>query len=174
MELKSGIEPPTSPLPRVCSTPELLEHYVLERVAGIEPASSAWKAEVIATIPYPPCCRMVVRGGFEPPKLARQIYSLIPLATREPHHLFDTSLLEWCRHQESNSGPTDYKSVALPTELYRLTTTKWRVYYSVRLRLSTPAHVFFVIFNSDGLFTTTSLILLNKISSIEASNSTLE
>ncbi len=28
---------------------------------------------------------MVVRGGFEPPKLSRQIYSLIPLATREPH-----------------------------------------------------------------------------------------
>jgi hypothetical protein len=27
--------------------------------------------------------------------------------------------LEWCRHQESNPGPTDYKSVALPTELYR-------------------------------------------------------
>ena len=27
--------------------------------------------------------------------------------------------LVWCRHQESNSGPTDYKSVALPTELYR-------------------------------------------------------
>ena len=27
---------------------------------------------------------MVVRGGFEPPKLSRQIYSLIPLATREP------------------------------------------------------------------------------------------
>ena len=26
----------------------------------------------------------------------------------------------WCRHQESNSGPTDYKSVALPTELCRL------------------------------------------------------
>ena len=27
---------------------------------------------------------MVQGGGFEPPKLARQIYSLIPLATREP------------------------------------------------------------------------------------------
>lgn len=27
--------------------------------------------------------------------------------------------LEWCRHQESNPGPTDYKSVALPAELYR-------------------------------------------------------
>ena len=25
----------------------------------------------------------------------------------------------WCRHQESNPGPTDYKSVALPAELYR-------------------------------------------------------
>ena len=54
----------------------------MERVAGIEPASSAWKAEVIAIIPYP--LEMVVGGGFEPPKLARQIYSLIPLATREP------------------------------------------------------------------------------------------
>lgn len=27
---------------------------------------------------------LVEGGGFEPPKLARQIYSLIPLATREP------------------------------------------------------------------------------------------
>ena len=26
-------------------------------------------------------------------------------------------LLRWCWHQESNPGPTDYKSVALPTEL---------------------------------------------------------
>ena len=28
--------------------------------------------------------QVVEGGGFEPPKLARQIYSLIPLATREP------------------------------------------------------------------------------------------
>ena len=107
----------------------------LERVAGIEPASSAWKAEVLplnytrATVfylvlpDYPPrnarphkrlqrstllaadkadraaiapVARsrslyfkylqkpLVEGGGFEPPKLARQIYSLIPLATREP------------------------------------------------------------------------------------------
>ena len=27
----------------------------------------------------------MVGGGFEPPKLSRQIYSLIPLAAREPH-----------------------------------------------------------------------------------------
>ncbi len=26
---------------------------------------------------------------------------------------------KWCRHEESNPGPTDYKSVALPTELRR-------------------------------------------------------
>ena len=77
-----GFEPPTSPLPRVCSTPELHEHLTakndnptgrrvdsqpeplprrqsstthshraphvsMERAAGIEPASSAWKAEVL-------------------------------------------------------------------------------------------------------------------------------
>ena len=88
----------------------------MERVAGIEPASSAWKAEVLPLnytrgvgprdltpqrcsdqrtglhIPNPKVQRltppsvvnMVEGGGFEPPKLSRQIYSLIPLATREP------------------------------------------------------------------------------------------
>ncbi len=49
MELMDGIEPSTSPLPRVCSTPELHEPktHQLERAAGIEPAPSAWKAEVL-------------------------------------------------------------------------------------------------------------------------------
>ena len=60
----------------------------LERVAGIEPAYSAWKADVLP-LNYTRCVkrsfiRLVEGGGFEPPKLARQIYSLIPLATREP------------------------------------------------------------------------------------------
>ena len=48
---------------------------LMERVAGIEPASSAWKAEVIATIRYPrdsahiaKKLKMVEGGGFEPPK----------------------------------------------------------------------------------------------------------
>ena len=31
----------------------------------------------------------------------------------------NSRVMSWCRHQESNSGPTDYKSVALPAELYR-------------------------------------------------------
>ena len=69
----------------------------MERVAGIEPAPSAWKAEVLplnytrattrlSTAKLRSCFfyKMVQGGGFEPPKLARQIYSLIPLATREP------------------------------------------------------------------------------------------
>ena len=37
---------------------------------------------------------MVVEGGFEPPKLSRQIYSLIPLAARELHHLTEKLLLD--------------------------------------------------------------------------------
>ncbi len=45
MELMSGFEPETSSLPRKCSTPEL--HEQMERAMGIEPTSSAWKAEVI-------------------------------------------------------------------------------------------------------------------------------
>ncbi len=43
---------------------------------------------------------------------SQQIYSLPPLAAREFLHV-------WCWHQESNPGPTDYKSVALPAELYQ-------------------------------------------------------
>ena len=45
-------ELPTSPLPRVRSTNWAISAH-LERAAGIEPASSAWKAEVIAIIRCP-------------------------------------------------------------------------------------------------------------------------
>ena len=41
---------------------------------------------------------MVQGGGFEPPKLARQIYSLIPLATREPLRVLNISAA-FVRHQ---------------------------------------------------------------------------
>lgn len=83
----------------------------MERVAGIEPASSAWKAEVLplnytryeiqrtnrlkqansdspkSSITEARFSKLVVGAGFEPAKLSRQIYSLIPLAAREPHQL---------------------------------------------------------------------------------------
>ena len=44
-------------------------------------------------------------------RLCRQIYSLFPLTTREPHRI------KWSQRRDSNPRPTDYKSVALPTEL---------------------------------------------------------
>ena len=78
--------------------------HALERVAGIEPAPSAWKAEVLplnytrlpdtlslrfqhlpdADFPRFVARQLVEGAGFEPAKLARQIYSLIPLTAREP------------------------------------------------------------------------------------------
>ena len=71
---------------------------------------------------------LVEGGGFEPPKLSRQIYSLIPLATREPLRkkagyfvCFDPDCQgKWSWREESNPRPADYKSAALPTELRQL------------------------------------------------------
>ena len=58
---------------------------------------------------------MVVGGGFEPPKLARQIYSLIPLATREPHHrertLYSSQLFPAQRTQGSRCNRKQPKTV---------------------------------------------------------------
>ena len=55
----------------------------------------------------------VVEGdGFEPSNPKEQIYSLPRLATSLP-------LQKWCRNQDLNPEPTDYKSVALPIELFR-------------------------------------------------------
>ena len=42
-----------------------------------------------------------------------QIYSLSRLASSLPLHK------KWCRNQDLNPEPTDYKSVALPIELFR-------------------------------------------------------
>ncbi len=82
--------------PKVWLCYRLSRISILERAAGIEPASSAWKAEVIAIIRCP---------HFSNPKnsnrreiwwrekdsnlrrQSRQIYSLIPLAAREPLQL---------------------------------------------------------------------------------------
>ena len=76
LEPTPGFEPGTSSLPRKCSTPELRGPTTLERVMGIEPTSSAWKAEVLplnyTRMPAPAIGRgsfyLVEGGGFEPPK----------------------------------------------------------------------------------------------------------
>ena len=56
---------------------------------------------------------MVEGEGFEPSKAEPSDLQ------SDPFGHSGTPPRKWCRHQESNSGPTDYKSVALPTELCR-------------------------------------------------------
>ena len=55
--------------------------------------------------------------------LRRQIYSLLPLATREPTHVNDTIFpareRRWSRRRDLNPQPADYKSAALPIELHQ-------------------------------------------------------
>ncbi len=124
---------------------------------GIEPTSSAWKAEVIAIIrcPHPgtrlpdfsvehkarynlhwylafsrsgfdityridyilsPGLNLVVGEGFEPSKSVTADLQSAPFGRSGTP---PDCVLEWCRLPESNWRPTDYKSVALPTELSR-------------------------------------------------------
>ena len=104
---------------------------------GSNSRHAAWKAAALPTELLPHIVGnvplhsklMVVGEGFEPSKLTRQSYSLLPLTARESHQyhtycsarslLHISNSLRWCRHTDSNCGPTDYKSVALPTELCR-------------------------------------------------------
>ena len=112
-EPTTGFEPVTSSLPRKCSTAELRRR--LERVMGIEPTSPAWKAGVLP-LNY---TRKVGREGFEPPKAYAgrfTVCSLWPLGHLPLNHNFSKIVLPSHR-EDSNLRPTDYKSVALPTEL---------------------------------------------------------
>ena len=97
------IELPTSPLPRECSATELhgrpndsslriaIAHACVERVVGIEPTSSAWKAEVLP-LNYTRPSRNAATSGHcwwrgkdsNLRRQSRQIYSLLPLTAREP------------------------------------------------------------------------------------------
>ena len=59
---------------------------------------------------------MVVGEGFEPSKSVTADLQSAPFGRLG---IPPFQIVKWCRHQESNSGPTDYKSVALPIELSR-------------------------------------------------------
>ncbi|KTD61013.1 hypothetical protein Lsha_1260 [Legionella shakespearei DSM 23087] len=101
---------------------------------GIEPTLSAWKAEVLPLnyTRFLSSLKLVEGEGFEPSKAEPSDLQSDPFdrsGTPPKRTLFSFKikgmsiylltfpLLRWCWHQESNPGPTDYKSVALPTEL---------------------------------------------------------
>ena len=56
---------------------------------------------------------MVERGGFEPPKAAPADLQSAPIDRSGTSPLS----FKWSQRRESNPRPTDYKSVALPSEL---------------------------------------------------------
>ena len=60
---------------------------------------------------------MVEGAGFEPAKAEPSDLQSDPFdRSGTPPRIFSK---KWCRQRESNSRPTDYKSVALPAELCR-------------------------------------------------------
>ena len=85
------------------------------------PRPRAWKARALPTELFPPFYHLVLpslveRGGFEPPKAYAgrfTVCSLWPLGNLSLGHpqILKARLSRW---RESNSQPTDYKSVALP------------------------------------------------------------
>ncbi len=88
-------------------TPRRMLKFILERVKRIELSQSAWKAEVLP-LNY---TRILGRlMGIEPTNVGATIRCVNHFAT----------IAIWCRKQDLNPQPTDYKSVALPIELFRL------------------------------------------------------
>ena len=66
--------------------------------------------------------------------LRRQIYSLLPLATREPTHVLSKGG-KWSRRWDLNPQPADYKSAALPIELRRLIWTAQKPLFQSQLTI---------------------------------------
>ena len=132
------IELMTSPLPRVRSTPEphRPKKWSGRRVSNPQP--SAWKADTLP-IELLPLLRKKWwrRKDSNLRRRSQQIYSLPSLTTWVLLQIFHPSsndhsktkgskmaqnVKNWCWIRDSNSQPTDYKSVALPIELIQHTT----------------------------------------------------
>ena len=111
-----GIEPTS-----VGATIRCVNHFataaiiILAGVVGIEPTSKVLETFVLP-LNYTPIS-MVEGGRFELPNPKERIYSPPRLATSLPLHI---NIKKWCRREDLNPQPTDYKSVALPIELHRL------------------------------------------------------
>ena len=120
MVLIGGFEPPTSPLPRVCSTNWAIS--ALNNGAGSGNRTRIISLEGWGNSHYTMPAKKVVEQlsilvegeGFEPSKAVPSDLQSDPFGHSGTPPKF------WCRLPESNWWPTDYKSVALPTELSRL------------------------------------------------------
>ena len=64
--------------------------------------------------------KVVERDGFEPSNSMRTDLQSVAFSH------FATSPKKWCRNQDLNPEPTDYKSVALPIELFRQNGGRYR------------------------------------------------
>ncbi len=106
----SGLEPPTSRLSGVRSNQLSYRPIFLERVKGIEPSSSAWKAEVL-----PLNYTRIYMGrlmGIEPTNVGTTIRCVNHFAT-----IAVIFYIKWWLRTESNRRHKDFQSFALPTEL---------------------------------------------------------
>ena len=95
---------------------------------------SAWKADALAVELFPPMCRspltartasysytsvkLVVGGGFEPPKSYDDRFTVCSLWPLGKPSIFNYQL-DWSWWTDLNPRPADYKSAALPTELHQ-------------------------------------------------------
>ena len=79
---------------------------------------------------------MVEGDGFEPPNpegadLQSAAFSHFATPPFEKHEdrtfIFVKNIKQWCRREDLNPQPTDYKSVALPIELGRHEKLWWRM-----------------------------------------------
>jgi hypothetical protein len=90
---------------------------MLERVIGIDPTSSAWKAGVLP-LNYTRKIKMVEGGGFEPPKAEPADLQSAPFGHSGTPPLFKfLRQNKWSWRRDLNPQPADYKSAALPVEL---------------------------------------------------------
>ena len=80
-------------------------------MAGFEPAYEGFKVLCLTRLGDTPVCKLYGRDGG-----ARTHDLLVPNQARYQLRYIPT----WSRHPDSDRGPADYKSAALPTELYRL------------------------------------------------------
>ena len=110
MAPQAGLEPATYRLTAGRSTIELLRNAILERVKGIEPSHSAWKADVLP-LNY---TRIWSGRRDSNPRPSPWQGDALPLS----------HFREWWFGTESNRRHEDFQSSALPTELPSL--IKWR------------------------------------------------